>query len=1034
MSSTIHSLPTADEYAAAARRRSLRFGAAGMLLAALVAGSFVAIDNPLLPLALLLCVLVPVLLWRFPDFSLYAVFGAVCLFELALTNNPDSLTDRVPFFWNVNTIFQQYAHSNVKAVPLNLLEVFVLTAGVCSVFRTVYTRSTNLRGGALLWPIVIYVGFVGMGWLNGMATGGDFKISLQEVRSQFYFLLAYLMAVNMIRSPRQMNSLLWIMALGIGLKGILYTFRRYVTLHGMPLPDQGVGSHEEAFFFDAFSVLLAVLLLCRVQKRLCGVMLCLLPFVTLGNLACNRRAATAAMIIVVPVLALAAYRALPDRRRAIVAVCLSFTVLFAVYFAAFQNSSSMIGQPARAIKSQFQPDARDASSNAYRDAENADLMATVKAAPIQGWGYGKKMIHAVPIADISADYEWWDIMTHNQILWVWMRVGTFGFFAFWMMIAAILVFACRQLRAGNLSPEGKAVAMFALLTVGMLMIFGLLDLQLSNFRDMLFAGFWTGALAVLPAFARSEAAAAPASSIQTPSGKMFGLSRGYFPPASPSVPPPVAAAPPPAAAPSGQSRLVGRNIAATLATQLISWGLTFAVTLVLPRYLGAAGLGKLTFAASFVGVFAAFVSLGTSTALVKMIARSRERLGELLPAALLLRVPLALLLIGVASLAVWALGYPALTRLLVLLAALGMLGSTLNDALGAALQGLENIPRQSVGFLVDRFLSSALTISLVFCHAPIWAIASVGLGTSLAALLVNLSAFRGLLPDLRRPSRETTLGLARAGLPFLGWGLFLTLYGQTDPIVLSLVCGDVTVGWYAAAFRLVGTTLFLPTAITTALLPTLSRLYSENPAQFQSLARRTLTLVMLCSLPIALVLILLPGQLIALLHYPASFKSSIPVLRVGGVGVLLWFAANVLGTTVVASDGQSKMFRVSVVATVIGIPACVLGAYLGQKGWHNGAVGAMVSDVLLETYLVGAYLRMVPKGTFDMSSLGLLGRSLAAAVPVGAFLWLLSQQGMGLWIVAPSLVIYAGLCWVLRCLSPADMAMARQILTRKAGA
>ncbi len=32
----------------------------------------------------------------------------------------------------------------------------------------------------------------------------------------------------------------------------------------------------------------------------------------------------------------------------------------------------------------------------------------------------------------------------------------------------------------------------------MLLVFGLLDLQLSNFRDVLFAGLWVGVLAVLP--------------------------------------------------------------------------------------------------------------------------------------------------------------------------------------------------------------------------------------------------------------------------------------------------------------------------------------------------------------------------------------------------------------------------------------------------------------------------------------------------------------------------------------------------------
>ena len=506
-------MPTAEQYAGQAQARARWFLLGGGLLAGLVAFSFVAfgLDNILLPVALLAGVLTPVLLWRFPRFVLYGTLVAVCLFETGPVSGldgrqyADALTDRIPFFWNVNTIFQIYAHADFKGVPLNLFEIFILTAGICSGLRAVYTQNTSLRGGPLLLPIGIYMAFVLVGWVNGMLTGGDFKVSLQEVRSQFYFGLAYLMAVNMIRDRRQLSAILWTVAACAALKGVLLTLRRYVTLHGLPLPDQGIDAHEEVFFFDCFAALLLALSVFGAYTRLRWAMIALLPFVLLGSLACNRRAGTAAFIVIIPLLVLAAYQALPARRRLISALSVAGFVLFAGYYVAFQNSDNLLAQPARAIKSQFQPDPRDASSNAYRDAENADLMATIRSAPLQGFGYGKHMFHAVPIADISKDYEWWDIMTHNQVLWVWMRVGSFGFLAFWMMVAAIIVCAARTVRDPAAAPDVKAVALTALLIIGTLQIFGLLDLQFSNFRDMLFAGLWAGMAAALPTLAPAPA-------------------------------------------------------------------------------------------------------------------------------------------------------------------------------------------------------------------------------------------------------------------------------------------------------------------------------------------------------------------------------------------------------------------------------------------------------------------------------------------------------------------------------------------------
>ena len=503
---TLSRMPSSDDYASAARRRRRAGAFWTLLLAAACASSFVAfgVDNILLPLSVLLCLLTPVLLWHYPRLALYATFGAACLLETMPSDYADALTDRVPFFWNVNTIVQRYAHADFSAIPLSLFELFILSAAVCSLLRAVFSGNVRLRGGVLLGPMALYIGCVVFGWANGMTSGGDFKLSLQEVRAQFYLLFAYLMGVNLLQEKRQIGGLFWTFALCVGLKGILLTFRRYATLAGLPIPDQGVGAHEEAFFFDAFAVLLAVLSLCRAYKKLQYVMWALLPFVLTGNLACNRRAATAAMVVIVPVLLLAAYRALPERRRMVGGAALALIVGFSIYYPAFRNSGSLIGQPARAIQSQFSPDARDASSNAYRDAENADLMATVKSAPLLGYGYGKHMLHAVPIADISKDYEWWDIMTHNSIVWVWMRTGTLGFVAFWIMVSAVILQACGLLRDEQAGGATKSVGMFGLLVIGMLMIFGLLDLQLANVRDMLFTGVWAGAVGAVASLTAQE--------------------------------------------------------------------------------------------------------------------------------------------------------------------------------------------------------------------------------------------------------------------------------------------------------------------------------------------------------------------------------------------------------------------------------------------------------------------------------------------------------------------------------------------------
>ncbi|MBC8135427.1 MAG: O-antigen ligase family protein [Fibrella sp.] len=482
-----------------ARERGLLVGSILLSLALGAAYTAFQLDSPLLPVVLILSLAIPVVLWGSARSVLYIVFAATCLFELFPSGYADSLTERVPFFWNVNTIFQIYAHANFKAIPFNLVEVILITAGVCSLIRAVFTKTFSLRGGPLLIPVSLYLFFVVWGWINGMATGGDFKLSLQEVRAQIYFAAAYFMAVHLVRNPKEVGTLWWVMAICVSLKGALYTYRRYVTIGGLPLPDQGVGSHEEAFFFGAYVLLLIVLSLASdpAYRSLCTYLWLNLPIIILGNLATNRRAGTAALLIALPMMLFAAYKAFPRCRRAIAAIGLAGVLIGPLYYNVFKNSESAIAQPARAIRSNFEPDARDASSNIYRDAENANQMATIRLAPVQGYGYGKRMLHVVAIADISDTYEWWDLLPHNQILWVWMRVGTVGFVAFWIMVCSTIILCCHAARDEGIVLSVRTHAVFCLATFVALLIFGLYDLQLSNFRSMLFTGIWVGSLAAV---------------------------------------------------------------------------------------------------------------------------------------------------------------------------------------------------------------------------------------------------------------------------------------------------------------------------------------------------------------------------------------------------------------------------------------------------------------------------------------------------------------------------------------------------------
>lgn len=478
-----------------------------------------------------------------------------------------------------------------------------------------------------------------------------------------------------------------------------------------------------------------------------------------------------------------------------------------------------------------------------------------------------------------------------------------------------------------------------------------------------------------------------------------------------------------------------KNLLVLLATQLISWGLAVAVAKYLPAYLGAANLGKLGLAYSIIAVTGTLVPLGTSAYLTKEIARDPDKTRVLVANAIALRIGLTILLSCLVALGAQFVGIPDLTRTLILIGCASLLAGTINEAFSAALQGHQNFVRHSLVTLTDKFFLSGATLAVIFLHGSVASIAAVAVFAPLLALAVNIAGYRTLVPrqtsQTQEPpaiTRASMRALILSGLPYLGSAVQV-LYVQTDPIILAIFTSDEVVGWYAAAFRLVGSTLFFPSAVTAVLGPRLSIASVRGDGEFARLTRRMLFLVTLLAVPIGLVFICIPEVLVALLDYGTSFDAILPVMRFAGVGVLLWFVAIAVGTSVIASDGQARLFRASLLALGVGIPLCIVCVIVGHRVWGNGAAGAMASDVVLEGILLVCYLRALPPGTLNRNDGFLLARVWGAGIPM-ALVLITCARYVGLWGLLPALVTYLGVCILFRVFDAEDWQRVRDLWSR----
>ncbi len=162
---------------------------------------------------------------------------------------------------------------------------------------------------------------------------------------------------------------------------------------------------------------------------------------------------------------------LPKRPALVTIATVLGGIVFSLYLVAYWNTQSgAIGQPARAIRSQFQPSQRDYNSDLYRRAETYNVVQTIRSSPVLGIGLGRPFTQYQPLW-VSRDWLLQFYTPHDNLLWFWLKFGLPGVAVFgglWAIALGMVSRACRNWRASEV-PAYPAVLGASLLAFAQFM-------------------------------------------------------------------------------------------------------------------------------------------------------------------------------------------------------------------------------------------------------------------------------------------------------------------------------------------------------------------------------------------------------------------------------------------------------------------------------------------------------------------------------------------------------------------------------------
>ena len=431
------------------------------------------------------------------DWGFYIFIFMVFFFDQYAPPGFPTLGYSAGYFLNMNAIsyLPSIKEGVVTPMELQLMLIFLVWVIVAAVGKNIHLTPVPLR----FTVIPLFLAVIGS-IANGLAHGGDLVISIWETRALFYLGIMFIFVPQIIQTRQQLQTLIWFCIAGISFKAFQGA-ERYASLGfsfgSWPNVYETLTNHEDPVFIITLVILLIGFSLFQGHASQRRALLWLLPILILGYVAGQRRATYASFVATL----LAFVVLLPKReRKTVLRVLVVFLIIFGAYLAAFWNSYSRLGSVAQQFRStvtgegNIRGEYKDRTSTLYRLQENYNLGVTFQAAPAVGVGFGKA--YDKPLRPWGSDFALGDYLPHNQILWVFVKMGVIGGFLFWFFFNSFVFRGALVFSRLN-DPYLKAFCAVCVVAVINQLVVSYADMQLAWYRNMIYLGLLMGLIPVL---------------------------------------------------------------------------------------------------------------------------------------------------------------------------------------------------------------------------------------------------------------------------------------------------------------------------------------------------------------------------------------------------------------------------------------------------------------------------------------------------------------------------------------------------------
>lgn len=398
-----------------------------------------------------------------------------------------------------------------------------------------------------------------------------------------------------------------------------------------------------------------------------------------------------------------------------------------------------------------------------------------------------------------------------------------------------------------------------------------------------------------------------------------------------------------------------KNAAWIIGCKIVQALLGLVVTMLSARYLGPSGYGLISYAASIVAFFVPVMQLGLNSTLVQEIVNGPDREGETLGTALAMSLVSGIAcIIGIAAFSALTNRGETETIVVCVLYSVLLIFQSL-EMIQYWFQAKLLSKYTSIAMLVSYGIVSVYKIALLVTGSHIYWFAisqAIDFGIIAVALLI---IYRKMGSQKLRFSWTRAKDMFSRSKHYILSGLMVTIFAQTDRIMLKIMLDEVAVGYYSAAVTCASMTAFVFVAIIDSMRPSILEGKKQEETIFQERMKMLYAIIILLALLQSAVITLLSDLIVRIL-YGSEYGPTVNALR-----IVVWYTTfSYLGAVrdiwILANGKQNFLWLINLSGAALNI---VLNALAIPILGVNGAAIASLVTQIFTNVIMGYILKPI---------------------------------------------------------------------------